>query len=85
MAIIVMHVETETNFVLLGAGYGQWATEKPGVWGSADRKAGEESVAYVCGVDGRIRRLRPADLTVVSVDGESPADLLRPPGADIPG
>ncbi len=79
MAIIVMHVKSETNFVLLGTGYGSWATESPGTLGRVDRNDGTESVAYVCDAEGKIRKVRPADLVVVSVDGAVPSELLSPP------
>lgn len=79
MAIIVMHRKSEQNFVFLGAGYGSWATEKPGILGFADKKEGADSRIYVCGDDGRIIRMRPAEVVVVSIDGQPVADVLGHP------
>jgi hypothetical protein len=40
MAIVVMHIESETNYVMLGTGFGAWATDKPGFMGFSDRNDG---------------------------------------------
>jgi hypothetical protein len=80
MAIVVMHIESETNYVMLGTGFGAWATDKPGFMGFSDRNDGFDSTVFVCDVDGVIGRFAPSDLVVVSVDGEPvSAHLGLPP------
>lgn len=79
MATVVMHVETEKNYVLLGFGYGYWATDKPGVLGFSDRNEGAESVAYLSNADGNILKVHPKELVVVSVDGQEVSAVLDQP------
>ena len=81
MATIVMHTETETNYVLLGTGYGVWATAKPGAFGFADTKNGLESMAFVCNANGEIGGFRPDELVVVSIDGQAVSEVLNSPPA----
>lgn len=79
MATVVMHVKTEKNYVLLGFGYGYWATDKPGMLGFSDRNEGAESVAYICDTAGEILKVHPKELVVVSVDGQELSTVLDPP------
>lgn len=79
MATIVMHGELEQNYVLLGFGYGFWATDKPGMLGFSDRNEGAESVAYVCDTAGKILKVHPKELVVVSVDGHELSTALGEP------
>ncbi len=79
MATIVMHTVHEKNYVLLGIGYGFWATDKPGVLGFSDRNEGAESMAYICSDDGKILKIHPKDLVVVSIDGQPVAEALGLP------
>ncbi len=83
MAIVVLHVESETNFVVLGAGFGSWATDKPGFMGFSDRQEGFESTVFVCDDAGVIRRFATEELIVVSIDGEPVSAHLGVPPASL--
>lgn len=79
MAIVVMHVESETNYVLIGTGFGSWATDKPGFMGFSDRNEGFDSTVFACDAEGTIGRFAPNELIVVSVDGEPVSTYLGQP------
>lgn len=85
MATIVMHRETEANYVVIGAGFGSWATDKPGFLGFSDQRSGSESVVFVCNSAGEIGGFSPDELMVVSVDGVAVASVLQaPPSSGLP-
>lgn len=85
MAIIAMHLETETNYVVLGTGYGWWATDKPGFMGFSDNKNGSESTIFVCDAAGNIGRFGTGELVIVSVDGQPVSAHLGLPPSNLPG
>ncbi len=79
MAIVVMHVETETNYVLLGTGFGWWATDRPDFMGFSQQRDGFESTVFVCDDAGVIGRFSSGELIVVSVDGQPISSHLGVP------
>ncbi|MEZ6241623.1 MAG: hypothetical protein R3B57_01120 [Phycisphaerales bacterium] len=79
MATIVVHTKTGARYVLLGSGYGEWATAR------SDRflgdmfpkeQHGDTHLLCVCDGGGRVHWMRAEEARVVSVDGASPADAL---------
>jgi len=81
MATIVKLKGKEHHAVLLGVGYGMFQSARPGsLFGDMfpTEKSGESMMAAVSGADGKILWCSTEDLEVVSVDGSSPFDLLRP-------
>lgn len=79
MATIVQHKESGERFVLLGTGLGMTATARPSLLFGVLSPAEEESVTTavaVCDGTGAIRWVRSSSLTVVSVDGKAPAEIL---------
>jgi hypothetical protein len=86
MATVVMHKESETNYLLVGTGYGMWATDKPGFMGLGDFKDGYVSVVFVCDASGTIGRFPADELVVVSVDGVPVVEHFNspPPPSGLP-
>lgn len=83
MAIIVEYTKSENRYILLGAGYGQWAMARPNrVLGDlfASDKTGDTHLLCVCDGDGSVYWMGPEDARIVSVDGEAPERVLSDPG-----
>jgi len=79
MATIVVHIKTNKRYVLIGAGFGAFQSKKPNwLLGDlmADTSEGQHAMACVCDRSGELRWVESAHLTIVAVDGKSPADLL---------
>ena len=79
MAVIVIHGTEDEELILLGAGYGAWATARGsavlGDWMPATERGADE-MALVCDGSGALRWVYTDALTVVSVDGATPAEVL---------
>lgn len=78
MATIV-RFDQKTHYVLLGTGHGAWASlSQSFLDGTAVPTTGgrSESVVAVCDSHGRIGWFPSNRLEVVSVDGQSPRELL---------
>lgn len=79
MAIIVEERETHRKYVLLGTGYAAYMGAEPSTLGDgslADQKSGELPMVAVCGADGAIGWFYSEQISVVSVDGQPPSELL---------
>lgn len=79
MATIVEHAKTRKRYVLLGTGFGSWKSSKPNwFFGDliADVKQGQMAMVCVCDDQSRIGWLNSAEVSVVSVDGQSVKALL---------
>lgn len=79
MATIVLHKPTNQKYVLVGAGFGTYKSSMPGLFGAATPVEDAQSfcVLSVCGADGSVGWLRSDEVTVVTVDGKSPHQLLN--------
>jgi hypothetical protein len=79
MPTLIQHIPTGHHFVLIGTGYGVWATARQsrGFDFIIRENQGEAHVLHVCDAQGRIQWLKPQDCRVVSVDGLTPAEALR--------
>jgi len=79
MAILLRHKETGERFVLVGTGLGTSATARPGLLFGNLAPSEEESMTTavaVCDGTGTIRWVRSTSLSVISVDGIPPSELL---------
>ncbi|MDX9912183.1 MAG: hypothetical protein RBS39_10155 [Phycisphaerales bacterium] len=79
MATIIEHRPTGRRYILLGAGYGVWASSRPNrVLGDlfAHDRSGENHMLYVCDADGDVFWLHPNEARVVEVDGRAPGGVL---------
>ena len=79
MATLLRHKETGERFVLVGTGLGASATARPGLLFGNVAPVEEESMTTavaVCDASGTIRWIRSSSLTVLSVDGVAPSELL---------
>lgn len=69
-----------TRYILLGAGYGQWAMARPNrILGDlfAMENRGDTHMLYVCDEAGEVHWIHPDEARVVSVDGVSPGAALK--------
>ena len=80
MATIVQHKPTGAHYVVIGTGYGAWASTRvlPG-GGLARVNTGTNPVIAVTGEKGEIGWLPTDEVRVISVDGKSPHEHLNPP------
>lgn len=79
MATIVQSKLDGKKYVLLGTGFGAFKATRPGVFFGnlvPEEEKGEITMVAVCDDDGQIRWTHSDALTVVKVDGQSPAALL---------
>jgi hypothetical protein len=79
MATIVRLKSADKHFIVLGAGFGMFrtASASPVLGGLfPHKKGGEEELLAVTDEEGHAGFLPIGDVVVVSVDGESPADIL---------
>jgi hypothetical protein len=79
MAVIVEHNEKPNDqFVLLGTGFGMFKAMRGATLGDilSKQDEGEKTLAALCGEDGNILWADSSELTVISVDGQSPKALL---------
>ena len=83
MATIVRKNSTDETFVLLGTGFGAYKVTKPH-WFYGESSSEEESdilpVVMVSDADGNVLWLAADDVTVVSVDGSKPGELIGDAG-----
>lgn len=81
MAIIVKHNPSGKHYILLGAGYGMWASARPnrllGDLFAADRN-GQSRLLCLCDEQGGVEWAYAERVSIVSVDGMSPAEVLGP-------
>ena len=80
MATIIESIETRKRYVLLGSGYGMYQSKKPNwLFGEllADVDTGDAKVVCAANKDGDIVWLYAEKIQVISVDGQSPNDLLK--------
>lgn len=80
MRVVVVDRATGSAFVLVGAGYGAFASSTPGVvLGSLAPKEqrGAHSMVAVTGPNGGIAWYRSEALVVVSIDDHTPAHILH--------
>ena len=83
MAVIVRHKESQGEYILLGAGFGAYKGIRPSmILGNLapHEDAGEIPVALVCDAQGAVLWVRSENLTVLSVDGQLPAQVLAGQG-----
>ena len=80
MPTIIQHTKTGNHYILLGAGYGQWATARPNrILGDlfANDQKGDLHLLCVCNAQGRVFWVNPDDTKVISVDAQSPTAALQ--------
>jgi len=80
MATIVENLKTKKRYVLLGSGYGMYQSKKPNfLFGDllADVDTGDSKVVCVSNQNGDIVWFYADKVQVISIDGESPKDLLK--------
>jgi len=80
MAIVVQHMESKEHYVVVGTGYGMYESRMPSFWGVAvppEENKGFKAVVCVSDRDGKIGYFGIGLLQVVSVDGQSPRDLIE--------
>jgi hypothetical protein len=79
MTTIIRHDESGVEYVLVGTGLGMFQATKPhwflGDWGS-ETKSGVSSCVCAADGDGTLRWMPSKHVTVVSVDGVKPTDIL---------
>jgi hypothetical protein len=79
MATIVQFKPDGQNYILLGTGFGAFKATRPSMFlGNLipTEDQGELKMVSVCDAEGTIRWAQSSDVTVVEVDGQSPAVLL---------
>ena len=78
MAIVVRHADSAGEYVLLGTGFGVFKAMRGAVLGDilSEEDHGEQAMAALCAADGKILWAHSDQLTVVSVDGEAPHQVL---------
>lgn len=79
MATIVVHEPTSRRYILIGSGFGAFQSKKPNwLLGDlmADTTEGQHAMVCVCDKNGDLRWVESSHLTVISVDGETPSELL---------
>lgn len=81
MATIVKLKKSNQHGVLVGVGFGMFATSRPGVFFgnlTSSEKSGQSEMAAISTAEGNILWCATADLTIISIDGENPSALLEP-------
>ncbi len=79
MATIVIETETQTRFLLVGSGFGAYMATRPGMFFgnlAPDETSGRLPMILVSNAGGELFWAESSDFEVLSVDGESPGDLL---------
>ena len=80
MAIIVRHIETLKDYVLLGGGFGAYQSKRPsplfGNW-LAETDQGDYPMVCVCNPSGHIGWFYSDELRVMSVDGHPVSDIIH--------
>jgi len=79
MAIICRHITSGKQYVVLGAGYGVFQTSHPSVLlGSVQPKkqSGDMQAIAVCDDSGHVSWFKPDDISIESIDGKKPKEIL---------
>ena len=80
MATIVKLKKSDEHGVLLGVGFGMYMAQRPnavfGSWLPTEHR-GDAAMAAVATDSGEVQWCRTEDITIVSVDGKSPASHLK--------
>lgn len=79
MATIIQHVDTEIQYVLVGAGFGMFQSKKPHwFFGNLvyDVDSDQSAMVCVCNAEGKIGWLDSSEVVVVSVDGQPVEELF---------
>lgn len=88
MATIVENIEDGKRFILLGSGYGAFRSSvSTPIFGNAGEEEvtkGELPLALVSDRDGKAIWIYANAIRVISVDGQSPAELLDDEPQDPP-
>jgi hypothetical protein len=85
MATIVEHRKSGEHYIVIGAGYGMWASARPNrVFGDllANDRSGSEEGVCVSDAAGNIGWLDPREVRLVSVDGVSPGETIARASTD---
>lgn len=80
MATVVWHEKSQGKFVVLGAGFGATeVTKAHWLVGEDHVKRTSQQHTLICVADAynKVGWIQSNELTVISVDGYSPADLLK--------
>lgn len=83
MATVVVHKPTGKRFVIVGSGYGAWATSAPNAWMgnlAPDEHSEHCTLFAVCDEAGEIGWLKSEELQVLTVDGKAPGQLIQSGG-----
>jgi len=79
MATIVRHHERETDYILVGAGFGSFMAKigNP-IFGdlAPGTHSGYNTMALVCDADGEVCWVDTLHISVISIDGVAPGDVL---------
>ena len=81
MATIVKLKNSDKHAVLVGVGYGMFKSARPNAFFGdllPSEKSGESQMAAVSTASGDILWCSSSDLTIISIDGESPRKQLEP-------
>jgi hypothetical protein len=79
MATIIEIIKTQKRYILIGSGFGSYQSKKPHLFFgnlAAETDKGTVRVIYVSDENGKIHAISPKFARVVSIDGQSPADIL---------
>ena len=80
MATIVKLKNSDKHAVLVGVGYGMFKSARPNAFFGdllPSEKSGESQMAAVSTASGDILWCSSSDLTIISIDGESPRKQLE--------
>jgi len=87
MPTIVQMKDSKAHAILIGVGYGMFRSSHPSpLLGNlfASRETGDAEMAAISTASGEILWCHTDDLTVVSVDGIPPHELLAPHFLELP-
>ena len=80
MATIVKLRNSDKHAVLVGVGYGIYQSARPNAFFGdllPNEQSGESEMAAVATASGEILWCRSEDLTIVSIDGQEPHQVLQ--------
>ncbi|MEO0415425.1 MAG: hypothetical protein AAF226_10795 [Verrucomicrobiota bacterium] len=81
MATVVRHNTSGNHFVLVGVGFGMYRTARPNAFFGEilpTEDGGEAGMVALCLPNGEIKWANHSEVTVVSIDGRSPQELVDP-------
>ena len=79
MATIVRDRKTNEDYILIGSGLGMYQSKKPNwFFGNliSDTSSGKVTALCVCDKYGSVKWIKSAQVSVISVDGKKPDDLI---------